>query len=84
MDVMTPATLRCPHCRKKQPEPWPKRCGCGQSLLALVATFRDATGTRQSPASHQRDEHTSSVAPELAGADAEWPTAPTERVDNDW
>lgn len=34
---MEPTPVRCPHCRKKQDEPCPTRCGCGQSLLAVIA-----------------------------------------------
>lgn len=37
MEPMDLTPVRCPHCRKKQDEPCPKRCGCGQSLLAELA-----------------------------------------------
>ena len=33
-------TVRCPNCQKKQEEPCPKRCGCGRSLLAVLAALR--------------------------------------------
>jgi hypothetical protein len=33
-------TIRCPKCRKRYDEPHPKRCGCGQSLLAVLAAER--------------------------------------------
>lgn len=33
-------TVRCPNCQKKQEEPCPKRCGCGRSLLAVLAGLR--------------------------------------------
>ena len=37
---MEAITVRCPNCQKKQQEPCPKRCGCGRSLLAVLADLR--------------------------------------------
>jgi len=37
---MESTTIRCPNCRKKHEEPCPKRCGCGQSLLTVLAARR--------------------------------------------
>jgi hypothetical protein len=34
-------SVRCPKCRKKHDEPYPKRCGCGQSLVTLLAARRE-------------------------------------------
>lgn len=33
-------TVRCPNCQKRQEEPYPERCGCGQSLLQVLASRR--------------------------------------------
>lgn len=43
---MDSTPLRCPNCRKKQPEPCPTRCGCGQSLLAARAKRAAETAPR--------------------------------------
>jgi hypothetical protein len=48
---MQSMTVRCPKCRKKQEEPYPNRCGCGQSLLAALAARRSvAEDERTGPA----------------------------------
>ena len=43
---MESTTVRCPNCRKKQEEPYPKRCGCGQSLLSVLTASAVATVPR--------------------------------------
>lgn len=45
---MESMTVRCPNCRKKQDEPYPERCGCGQSLLAVLPTRGHAADVRRS------------------------------------
>lgn len=40
--------MRCPNCRKKQEEPYPQRCGCGQSLLAGLAARGGTADVRPS------------------------------------
>ena len=71
MSLMESSTIRCPHCRKKQPEPCPKRCGCGQSLVNLLAT----------PTRVPVDAGRSEMAGQWRQAT---PVTPVEPVDNEW
>jgi hypothetical protein len=71
MSLMESSTIRCPHCQKKQPEPCPKRCGCGQSLVALLAV------PNRMPAAAGRSE--------IAGPWRQTPVEPpVEPIDNEW
>lgn len=57
-------TIRCPRCRKKHDDPAPERCGCGESLLALLVAQRQMTREARAEA-----------APSLADSPSELKTA---------
>ncbi len=78
---MEPMTVRCPNCRKKQEEPYPQRCGCGQSLLTVLAARGHAADARRSG--------TAAMARRVAGRTRAAGAQATERTpfesgENDW
>lgn len=68
---MKSTTLRCPNCRKKQEEPYPKRCGCGQSLLTLLEARRSAAKRLQVPPATGREDRLAAGAGVTSGEN-EW------------
>jgi len=78
---MPSTTVRCPNCRKKQEEPYPQRCGCGQSLLAAIAAYgRAAEARRPDVAAVTRYD----AGRSLAASGSHGPDRAIESGDNEW
>jgi hypothetical protein len=79
-------TVRCPNCQKKQEEPCPKRCGCGRSLLAVLAALRDTA--RVVPAAPLKPGRRALERPLALAAMSkrtlQSATAPVGSDDNEW
>jgi hypothetical protein len=84
MSHPTSMTVRCPKCRKKHDEPYPNRCGCGQSLLSVLSALRRVNeGSRaetEKPGWEPANSWTMSVKANATQA----APASLEPTDNEW
>ena len=86
--IMESTTVRCPRCRKKQPEPCPERCGCGESLMKWLAPRRVVPAGQRSEAAGDTwpEEADGPEALSMLGGAHPPPTPPPppEPLDNEW
>ena len=83
---MEPTTVRCPRCRKRQAEPCPKRCGCGESLLDVLAARRAEASRQLSGTAGRaaRSVDNPRVTVPLVGPAQPRAGASREPIDNEW
>ena len=85
MPSLASMTVRCPKCRKKQEEPYPKRCGCGESLVAVLATRRRILGKLAPEAANDWSDRESALdVPTWTAVNQSEDASPLETGDNDW
>jgi hypothetical protein len=83
---MEPTSVRCPRCRKKQAEPCPKRCGCGESLLNVLAARRVLSDTRRpaGTAENRRGMEGPPALPHRSPSTHAHTLPVPESLDNEW
>jgi hypothetical protein len=85
MAVPISMTVRCPKCRKKHDEPYPNRCGCGQSLVSVLSALRRVNAASHAEASKPAwGPDNAWTLPVRANATGSGAAVPVELTDNEW
>lgn len=77
-------SVRCPKCQKKHVQPYPNRCGCGQSLVSAVASHRLANPRFALPRRLAPEPENARILPVWMNPPTSLDSSALDLGDNEW